>query len=322
MANHRVLITDHPWPGGIDIEQRLLKPYGVEIVDAPDGDETTLMRLAEDVDAIATCWAKVTPKVIEAAKNCRIICRMGIGLDNIHIPTATEKGILVTNIPDYCVEEVADHALGLLLGVIRNIGFFHLRTKREEYDLRAGPTMHRLRGRKLGLIGFGRTAQALYVRAKSLGLDVLATSPSLNDYGTGCRMVTLDELLEASDYVSLHSPLTDETYHLLNAETLAKAKPGVVVINTSRGPLIDIAALWDAIQSGQVSGAGLDVFEPEPPDLKDPIYGDERVIVTPHAAFVSEESLIEMRERVSHQIAATLVGEIPENVRNPEVLGR
>ncbi|SFI75915.1 C-terminal binding protein [Planctomicrobium piriforme] len=319
MPNHRVLITDHPWPG-IEIEQRLLKPYGVEIVDAPDGSEATLMHLATNVDAIATCWAKVTSKVIEAAQNCQIICRMGIGLDNIHIPTATEKGILVTNIPDYCVEEVADHALGLLLAVIRNIGFFHLRTKRGEYDLKAGPTMHRLRGRTLGLVGFGRTGQAMYERGKACGLNVIASTPSQQDYGTGCKMVSMEELIANSDYISLHSPLTDKNHHLFNRETLAKTKKGVVIVNTSRGPLIDPAALWEAIQSGQVGGAGLDVFDPEPPSLADPLYGDERVVVTPHAAFVSEESLIEMRERVAQQIAAVLQGETPENVRNPQVL--
>lgn len=319
MAQHQVLITDHPWPG-IDIEQRILKPYDVEIIDAPDESELTLARLAENVDVIATCWAKVTPKVIQAARSCRMICRMGIGLDNIDIPTATSKGIIVTNIPDYCVEEVADHALGLLLAVTRDIGFFHHRIKQKEYNLRAGPTMHRLRGRTLGLFGFGRTAQLLAERAKGLQLNVIAYSPSGNDYGTGVKMVSLDELLETSDYISLHAPLTQENRHTFNAETFARMKDGAVIINTARGPLIDANALYEAIQSGKISGAGLDVFEPEPPDLNHPLYSDERVITTPHAAFVSEESLTELRERVARQIVAALTGEIPENVRNPEVL--
>lgn len=321
MSHQRVLITDHPWPG-IEIEQRLLSPYGIEIVDAPNGEEETLARLAKNVVAIATCWAKVTPKVIEAATNCQIVCRLGIGLDNIHIPTATAKGMLVTNIPDYCVEEVADHALGLLLAISRNIGFYHHRTKQGEYDLKAGPTMYRLRGRTLGLLGFGRIGHEMYARAKACGLNVIASTPSQSDYGTGCKMVSLEELLETSDYLSIHAPLTEHSRHILNSDSLARTKKGVVIINTSRGPLIDTAALWDAIQSGHVAGAGLDVFEPEPPDLNDPIYRDERVVVTPHAAFVSEESLVEMRERVAKQIIAVLTGEIPENVRNPEVLGK
>ncbi|HWL07708.1 MAG TPA: C-terminal binding protein [Planctomicrobium sp.] len=319
MSTKKVLITDHPWPG-IEIEERLLNPHGIEIVDAPNGEEGTLAELAKDVVAIATCWAKVTPKVIEAATNCQIVCRLGIGLDNIAIPTATSKGMLVTNIPDYCVEEVADHALGLYLGLTRNIAFYHHRSKQGEYNLKAGPTMYRLRGRTLGLLGFGRIGQELYTRAKACGLNVIASTPSGNDYGTGCKMVSFEELIETSDAISVHAPLTSENYHVLNRDALAKTKRGVVIINTSRGALIDTAALWEAIQSGQVSGAGLDVFEPEPPDLNDPIYRDERVIVTPHAAFVSVESLVEMRERVAQQILDALNGKTPENVRNPDVL--
>lgn len=319
MPQHLVLITDHPWPG-IEIEQRLLKPYGVEIVDAPDDSEATLIRLARDVDAIATCWGKVTSPVIQAAKSCRIICRMGIGLDNIHIPTATSQGILVTNTPDYCVTEVADHALGLLLAVTRNIGFYHHRIKQQEYNLRAGPTLHRLRGRTVGLFGFGKTGQLMRERAQACGLNVIACTPSGNDYGTGCRMVSFDELLETSDYFSLHAPITEENRHCFDAAAFARMKDGAVIVNTSRGALIDAAALYDAIQTGKIAGAGLDVFDPEPPDLNDPLYRDERVIATPHAAFVSEESLVEMREKVSHQIAAVLSGDRPDNVVNPEVL--
>jgi len=318
MSTLKVLITDHPWPG-IEVEERLFSPHGIEVIDAPNGNEETLARLADDVVAIATCWAKVTPRVIESAKNCRIVCRLGIGLDNIHIPTATSRGMLVTNIPDYCVEEVADHALGMLLGITRDIAFFHLRTKQGEYNLKAGPTMHRLRGRTLGILGFGRIGQELFTRARACGLNVIASTLSGNDYGTGCRMVSMQELFASSDYLSLHAPLTAQSHHLINRETIARMRPGVVIINTSRGPLIDTQALWEAIQSGQVSAAGLDVFEPEPPDLNDPIYRDERVIVTPHAAFVSEESLIEMRERVAKQILAVLAGKRPENIRNPEV---
>lgn len=319
MPQHQVLITDHPWPG-IEVEQKLLGPYGVEIIDAPDESEATLARLAQNVDAIATCWAKVTSKVVQAARSCRIICRMGIGLDNIDIATATSKGILVTNTPDYCVTEVADHAMGLLLAVTRNIGFFHHRTKQQEYDLRAGPTMHRLQGRTLGLFGFGKTGQLVFQRARACGLNVIACTPSGNDYGTGCRMVTFDELIETSDYLSLHAPLTEQNRHVFNVEAFGRMKTGVVIINTARGSLIDPAALSDAIQGGRVSGAGLDVFEPEPPDLSLPLYRDERVIATPHAAFVSEESLLDMRTTVARQIAAVLTGECPENVVNPQVL--
>jgi len=315
MARQKLLITDHPWPG-IDIEERILNENGIDIVDAPVEDEATLVELARDVDAIATCWAKVTPAVIEAATKCQIVCRLGIGLDNIAIPTATARNIPVTNIPDYCVDEVADHAMGLALSIGRDIAFFHQRTKQGEYNLKAGPTMHRLEGRTFGLIGFGRIAQSLYRRASAFGMKVIATTPSGNDYGTGCEMVSLDEVLSRSNIISVHAPLTDESHHLLDADALAKTQPGVILVNTSRGPLIDPQALWDSIQSGHVAGAGLDVFDPEPPNLADPMYNDERVVVTPHAAFVSEESLIELRERVAHQVLDLLNGRTPENIVN------
>lgn len=310
-----MLITDRPWPD-LEIEKSILNPLGVELIDAPDGSEETLQRLAVDVDAIATCWAEVTENVIRATHNCKIICRMGIGLDNIDIETATELHIPVTNVPDYCVEEVADHAMGLLLALKRNIGFFHFRTKQGEYNLKAGPPMQRLKGMRLGLIGFGRIGREVYQRAKGFGLDVVAYTPSGNSYGTDCPMVSLDELLTTSSLISLHAPLTDTTHHLINKEAFKEMPDGVCLINTSRGPLIDPETLEAAIQSGKVAGAGLDVFEPEPPNLEDALYRNEKVIVTPHAAFVSEEALVDLRTRVSEQIKTVLRGGTPDNIVN------
>ncbi len=318
MTSFRVLITDHPW-SDCHVEERLLAPAGGEIVDAPTGDEQTLARLAGDVDAIATCWEEVTPAVIAAANRCRLIARMGIGLDNIDIPAATGRGILVTNIPDYCVEEVADHALALMLALARDVTFFHTRTKRGEYDLRAAPPMRRLSTQTLGLVGFGRTAQALRSRALALGMNVIAHTPSGNDYDTGCPMVSLEELLADADFVSLHAPLSDETRHLMDAWAFAQMKPTACLINTSRGGLVDHAALWDALQEERLQGVALDVFEPEPPDLSRPLFQDERVIVTPHAAFVSQEALLELRERVARQVLDVMAGRRPENIVNPQV---
>ncbi len=318
MTTYRVLITDHPW-NDCDIERRLLMPSGGEVIDAPAADEATLVDLARQADVIATCWAEVTPDVIRAAPDCRLIARLGIGLDNIAIPTATELGIPVTNIPDYCVEEVATHALAMLLALARGIGFFHLRTKRGEYNLRAAPELRRLSGQTLGLVGFGRTAQALRERALALGLQVIAQTPSGRDFGTGCPMVPFEELLTQSDFVSLHAPLNSGTRHLIDAAALARMKDTACLINTSRGALVDQAALWEALQGGRLGGAALDVFEPEPPDLSQPLFRDERVIVTPHAAFVSREALIELRKRVAGQILDVVAGRRPENIVNPEV---
>jgi D-3-phosphoglycerate dehydrogenase len=167
----------------------------------------------------------------------------------------------------------------------------------------------------------GRIGRAVATRARALGMNVIAHTRSGDDHGVGCPMVDLPTLLARSDYVSLHLPATAATRHLINAETLRHVRPGARLINTSRGALIDPAALWDALQQGQVGGAALDVFEPEPPDLSHPLYRDERVIVTPHTAFVSVESLDELRQRVVAQVVAVLRGVTPENVVNPEVLG-
>jgi D-3-phosphoglycerate dehydrogenase len=259
----------------------------------------------------------VTEAVVRAALRCRVICRTGIGLDNIAVATATEFSISVTNIPDYCVGEVADHALALLLACARNIAFFHARTKQGEYRLGAAPEMPRLAGKRLGLVGLGRIARNLAGKALVLGLEVIAHTPSGNDHGAGCRMVSFDELLRESDFLSLHAPLTDATRRLLGPAEFERMKPSAYLINTARGGLVDHAALWTALEHNLIAGAALDVFEPEPPDLATPLFQHERVIVTPHAAFASRESLVELRSRVTRQVVDVLSGRRPENVVNP-----
>ena len=316
MTEHRrVLITDAPW-GDVTLERQILEPHGWEVFLTADATETTLCAAARDAVAIAVCWAKLTAPVIAAAANCRVICRLGIGLDNIDLAAATARAIPVTNVPDYCVEEVADHALGLLLALARDIAFFHHRTKQGEYRLAAGQPLRRLRGQTLGLLGLGRIGRAVVPRAKALGLTVIAYTPSGRPADGTCEMVTLEELFQRSDYLSLHAPLTPQSRHQINARTLAKMKPTAFVINTSRGGLIDRVALAAALATGKLAGAGLDVFDPEPPDLRDPLYQHERVIVTPHTAFVSFEALTELRTRTAQQILSCLSGGPLENVVN------
>ena len=308
-------MTDRAWPDA-EIERSILGEVDAELIEAPATDEATLIQLAGDVDAIATTWAKVTDKVIRACPRCKVVARLGIGLDNIAVATATELEIPVTNCPDYCVSEVSDHALGLILACARRIGFFHLRTKAGEYKLGAATTMRRLSTQQVGLIGLGHTARELLPKLRALGMSVVANTPSGSDHGTGCQMVSLTELLKTSDYVSLHAPLTPDSHHLINRERLELMKPAAYLINTSRGGLIDAAALWAAIRSGNIAGAALDVFEPEPPNLSDPLYQDERVIVTPHAAFISAESLADLRKQAMNQVVQALRGDWPNNVVN------
>ncbi len=233
---------------------------------------------------------------------------------------ASQRGMLVTNVPDYCLIEVAEHALGLLFALSRKVAFYHLQTKQGRYDLAAGPALLRMEGQTLGIVGYGNIGRKLAEKALPLGLKVLATARSPKDAPAGVKFVSLDELFAQSDYISLHVPATPATRHMIGRDQLARMKPSAYLINTARGGLIDNAALADALAAGQLAGAGLDVQDPEPPDLNQAPWNDPRVIVTPHAAFVSRESLENLRHRASQQVADCLVGKTPENVVNRAAL--
>jgi D-3-phosphoglycerate dehydrogenase len=319
MSKFKVLLTDYAWPD-LDIERRTLAEIDAELVVSPGQDAESLAGLAVDADAIMTNWAQVPATVIGAAPRCRIVARLGIGLDNIDVAFATSRKILVTNVPDYCLIEVAEHALALLLALGRKVAFYHQATKSGRYDLKAGPVLRRIEGQTLGIVGLGNIGRRLAEKARALGLQVVATSRSRRCLPPGVAYCSLDELLDKSDYVSLHMPLTSETRHLIGAAQLARMKPTAYLLNTARGGLVDHAALAAALDAGKLAGAGLDVQEPEPPDLSQPPWNDPRVIVTPHSAFVSAESLANLRSRTARQVAACLSGSRPENVHNPAVL--
>lgn len=314
----RAFYTDYPWADA-DIERALLAEAGCQLTVAPDDREETLIRLVGDADTILTCWGPVTARVIDSAPNCRHICRTGIGLDNIDVEHATRRGIVVTNVPDYCVEEVAEHILAMVLSLGRKIADCHLATKSGRYDLVAALPIDRLSGKTLGVVGLGQTGERVAQKAIALGMRVIGTNRS-RTAPAGVEWVPLDELLRQSDYVSLNAPLTDATRHLINAETLAQMKPTAYVINCARGPLVDHAALAAALEAGRLAGAALDVQEPEPPDLSLPPFTHPRVIVTPHTAFCSHEAITELRERVGRQAVDFLQGRTPPNVVNPVVL--
>jgi D-3-phosphoglycerate dehydrogenase len=315
MPRWRVLVTDRAWPD-LQLEQEILAPLGVELFEPAGVSEELLVTAAAQADAIICNWAPVTPRVIEAATRCRVICRSGIGLDNIALETASARGIPVTNVPDYCVSEVADHTLALLLAAARRVAFFHLRTKQGEYRLRAAPPPDRLAGKTLGLVGLGRIGAAVASRARAFGLTILGCTRSGSDPGIGCTVVPLSQLLQQSDFVSLHLPATAANRHLIGKPQFEQMRSSAWLINTSRGSLVDEHALWQALQQNRLAGAALDVFDPEPPELTQPLFRDERVIITPHAAFVSPEALVELRTRVARQVAAVLSGDRPENIVN------
>ncbi|MCC9606942.1 C-terminal binding protein [Blastopirellula sp. JC732] len=321
MPKFKALLTDFAWKD-LEIEHQTLDKADVELIVATQTDENTLATLAAEhqVDAIMTNWAKVTSKVIAASPNLKIVARLGIGLDNIDVAYCTEKKIPVTNIPDYCVIEVAEHTLALLLACARKIAMYHYETQNGRYELQAGPLMRRVSGQTLGIVGLGQIGTLLAERALALGMRVIATSRSGKTM-PGVETVDLERILSESDYISLLVPATAETRHMFGAEQFQKMKPTAYLINTARGALIDEAALAAAIEAGELAGAALDVQDPEPPDLSKAPMNDPRVIVTPHAAFVSVESLENLRGRATKQVVDWLEGRTPENVRNPEVLG-
>lgn len=314
MSKYRVLLTDYAWPE-LDLERSMLAEVDAELIVAESTDADHLAALAVDCDAIVTCWAEVPESVIAATTRCQIVSRLGIGLDNIDVAACTRREIPVTNVPGYCSREVAEHTIALAFALARNISRFHQQSKNGRYDLAAAPTMRRMEGRTFGIVGMGATGSATAQLATALGMRVIASSRS-EPPTTGVTFVERAALWAESDFVSLHLPLTNDTSRLIDSNVLSAMKPTAFLINTARGGLIDHAALTDAIIAGEIAGAALDVQDPEPPDLATPPYNDERVIVTPHAAFTSLESLLELRTRAIQQVIAILRGESAPDVVN------
>lgn len=310
----KVLVTDYQW-SDLEIETQILGAMGCEIV-LPEGtEESQLIAAAAGCNGIMACWAQVPASVIAAAENCQIVSRMGIGLDNIDLDYCTSKGIPVTNVPDYCVIEVAEHVLACLMALSRQVAFFHHETKSGKYDLSSAAPFRRLQGQTLGIVGLGNIGRYLAKIANGVGLNVIGYSRSPKKL-EGVSDVSLDQLLRESDFISINAPLTNETANLFSTDEFKQMKPEAFLINTARGGLVDHDALAKALVNNELAGAALDVQVPEPPDLSLPPYNDPRVIVTPHAAFVSEESLADLRRRAAQQVADRLSGKVPENIVN------
>jgi D-3-phosphoglycerate dehydrogenase / 2-oxoglutarate reductase len=317
----KVLITDYAWPT-LAVEEAAL-PQAELIV--ADTDDEQMIHQAAEVDAILTCWRTVPPAALEAAKRCRIVSRYGIGLDNIPVDHATQLGMVVTNVPDFCLDEVSDHALALLLACARKVVDYAQATRAGVWNLQAGRPMRRLRGQTLGLVGYGNIARRLATKARALGLEIVAYTPRLAPDALapwGHAVNDLHELLAVADYVSLHVPLTEETTGLMDAAALRAMKPTAFLINTSRGAVVHEAALVKAIESGWIAGAALDVMAQEPPPADHPLLRLPQVIVTPHAAFASTEATVELIQKAAANVAAALRGETPATVVNPAVLGQ
>ena len=282
-----------------------------------------ILRVAKDADALLVTYAKITGDMIRQLTKCRIISRMGIGTDNIDIAEATKARIVVTKVPDYCIDEVSDHAMALLLAVVRKIPFINAQVHGGTWKMPAVVPIHRLRGSVLGLVGFGRIPQLVAPKAKAFGIKVIAYDPYAPKEvfaGAGVDSVDFSTLLKTSDYVSIHCPLVPETQNLFNADAFRQMKRSAYLVNTARGPIVDEAALAAALDAGDIAGAAIDVMAQEPPGASSPLYGRDNVILTPHTSFYSEESLVDLQTKAAEEVVAILGGKAPRNPVNPEVL--
>ncbi len=296
----------------------MLAKAGAELRLAADSTPEAILQVVRDADALLTTYAKIPAELIGQMTKCRIIARFGIGVDNVDIPAATAHGIVVTRVPDYCLDEVSDHAMALLLSLVRKIPSSNVRTHAGRWEMKAVTPIHRLRGRVLGLLAFGQIPQLLAPKAKAFGLRVVTYDPYVPDavlQSAGVERVDFDELVRISDYISIHTPLLPATHHLFNADVFDRMKPTAYLINTARGPIVDEAALADALDRGRIAGAALDVMEKEPP-VGSPLLGRDNVILTPHTSFYSDESLIDLQTKAAEEVYRVLTGQPPRNPVN------
>ena len=317
-----VVFTDHTFDD-LDIEREILDEVGADLLDAETSDES-LESLLADADGVIVMYEEVDADLLDAMPDCRVVSRTGIGFDNVDLDAATERGVYVTNVPDYCIPEVSSHTIAHLLALERKIVEYNDRIKSGEWDVNAGRTMHRLDGQTLGLIAFGDIAQAVAEKASAFGMDVIAHDPFLDPDDVADTDVTLVDdlstLLAESDAVSIHSPLTPQTRGMIGADELERMKESAFLLNTARGGIVDEAALADAIRAGSIAGAGLDVLESEPPADDSPLLDLDDVILTPHAAYNSAESVVELRTKAARNVAQTLTGDVPDYLVNDTVL--
>jgi len=315
---YKVVVTDHGFPD-LRQEERLVADAGgvVEVHQCTTPDE--VIRAASQADAVLTQWAPMTREVVERLDRCKAIVRYGIGVDNVDLEAAGRKGIAVANIPDYALDEVADHTMALLLTSMRKIPQVMRQIQAGVWETNPCRPMRSLKASVLGLAGFGNIARKVATRAQAFGMNVTAYDPYV-DHAVyeqfGVAPVSFETLLRDSDAISIHLPLTAETRHLINQETLARMKKGAVIVNTSRGGIVHTEALIAALQSGTLAGAGLDVLEEEPVLPDSALLKLPSVTLTSHCAWYTEEALLRLQLHAAHEVARALTGQAMKHVVN------
>ena len=313
MPRPLIAVTDSPFPS-LDPAKAALARIDPELRVANSASADDILAVARDADAILVTYAKLPGDLLRQLRRCKAIGRFGLGVDNIDIAAAAELGITVTYVPDYCMQEVSDHAMALLLALARKVPQSNALVQAGRWDMPAVVPIHRLAGHVLGLVGFGNIPRALAPKAKAFGLRVVTHDPYVPQHAlaaAGVESMSFDRLLEISDFVSIHAPLLPATRGLFNAEVFRKMKQGACLINTARGPLVDEDALLAALDSGRLAGAALDVVAVEPLPKRSRLIGRDNVVLTPHTGFYSVEALNELQTKCAADVARVLSGEKP-----------
>jgi len=306
-----IAITDSPFPS-LDPAKKVLARLDPEYRMAKSPAAEEILAVARDADAILVTYAKLPGELLRQLTRCKAIGRFGLGVDNIDLLAAKALGIAVNYVPDYCLREVSDHAMALLLALARKVTLANTLVQSGRWEVPPLVPLRRLEGQVFGLIGFGNIPRTLAPKARAFGLKVLAHDPYVADEAlraAGVEGVSFDDLLARSDFISVHAPLLPTTRGLMNAAAFAKMKKGACLINTARGPLVDEAALAAALDSGHLGGAALDVVTTEPLSKESPLLGRDNVILTPHTAFYSVEALEELQSKCASDVARVLSGE-------------
>jgi D-3-phosphoglycerate dehydrogenase / 2-oxoglutarate reductase len=317
------VVTDHGYEN-LEPEERVLRPIGVELVDASGRDRASLRKALAAADAVLSQYLAIDAETIRVMARCLAVVRYGVGFDSVDLAAATEAGICVANVPDYGTQEVALHAMALLLAVHRRLSQYDAETRQGRWieGPDVVPRIHRMSGRTLGIVGLGRIGKAVAALAAPLGLHVLAYDPYVTRTAAieaGAVLVDYATLLRQSDFVTFHTPLNAETRHLLSEAEIRLMKPDAVLVNTSRGAVVDTAALARALREGRLAGAGLDVFEGEPLSPQHPLRSTPNTLLTPHVAWYSQESEQALKRMAAEEVARVARGEWPRSVVNPEV---
>ena len=311
MAGPVIAVTDSVFPT-LDPAKAALARLNPTYRMAKSASADDILAVARDADALLITYAKITREIIGQLTKCKAIGRFGLGVDNIDLSAAKEKGIAVNYVPDYCIREVSDHTMALLLSLIRKVPLSNKLVQAGRWEMPAVVPIRRIEGTVLGLVGFGHIPRLVAPKAQAFGIKVIAYDPFAKAElfkAANVESVDFDTLLQRSDYVSVHAPLMAQTRGMMNADAFAKMKKGAYVVNTARGPLIDEPALIAALDAGQVGGAGLDVVATEPLAKDSPLLGRDNVIVSPHTAFYSIEALEELQSKCASDVARVLSGE-------------